>query len=160
MDCIKDSVLTEYISGKLDAGTREQVQKHLTECSKCSERFRDVSRLWETLGRWDVDTTAHSITDRVVASAEKSVFVPKKSKGSIITSKVFWSDVLRIAASIIIAIVIGQSLGKLSTGRKMHDVIQHQVEPKYVAALSLDWSIDFTKLIVEDDNSGLENDNE
>ena len=95
MKCIKDSVLMEYIAGKLDAGRAEQVQKHFAECAKCSERLRDASSLWETLGRWDVDTTAHNIADKVIAAAEKPVSIKKELENRITASRAFWTDTIR-----------------------------------------------------------------
>lgn len=160
MKCIKDSVLMEYIAGKLDADRAEQVQKHLAECAKCSERLRDSSSLWETLGRWDVDTEPHNVADKVIAAAEKTVLKREASKRRVITERTFWLNALRIAASIAIAAGIGQALGRLSTSGEAHKPVQPQVEPRYIAALGLDWSSDFTRLVMEDDSSGLEKNNE
>ena len=152
MKCISDIELMEFIADKLTPAQKEQVQKHLASCDKCTKRFQDASRLWNTLGRWKVDTTAHNIADRVVASIEKSVSDDKQSKKPYIVKRVFWVDVLRIAASIIIAISAGQILGKIGTKRKTPSVVTSQTEPKYIAALGLEWSSDFAWLIMEDDS--------
>ncbi|MEJ2650052.1 MAG: hypothetical protein P8016_16780, partial [Sedimentisphaerales bacterium] len=125
-----------------------------------SERLREVSILWETLGRWNVDTTAHNIADKVIASAKKPVFVPKESKNRVTGNSVFWLNTLRVAASIAIAAGVGQALGRFTTSGKTHEPVQSQVEPRYITALGMDWSSDFTKLVMEDDSSGQENNNE
>ncbi len=151
MKCINDIELMEFIADKLAPAQKEQVQKHLASCEKCTKRFQDASRLWKTLGYWKVDTTEHNIADRVAASVRKSVSNEKQLKSPYIIKRVFWADVLRIAASIIIAISAGQILGKIATKHKALSVIS-QTEPKYIAALGLEWSSDFTWLIMEDDS--------
>ncbi len=156
MKCVNDIEMMEYISGRLTPDKREQVKKHLAECSKCSELFQESSRLWETLGKWNVDTSSHNIADRVMASVRKSVSIEKKTKIHII-KRGFWIDALRIAALIVIAVGVGQKLGKISAGQNTITDISSQTEPKYIAALGLDLSGDFTWLLTEDNSSEQEN---
>ena len=152
MKCMNDIQLMEFIADKLAPAQKEQVQKHLASCEKCTKRFQDTSRFWETLGHWKVDTTEHNIADRVATSVKKAVSDEKQLKSPYIIKRVFWADVLRIAASIIIAISAGQILGKIATKNKASSVVSSQTEPKYIAALGLEWSSDFTWLIMEDDS--------
>jgi predicted anti-sigma-YlaC factor YlaD len=154
MKCINDIELMEFISDKLDAERKVEVQKHLAICAKCSERVQEAARLWDTLGRWKVDTSAHNIADRVIESVGKSVSVRKHPR--LLIKRDFLIDALRIAASIIIAIGIGQKLGKISAGQKP-SALYSQNRPEYIAALGLDLAGDFTWLIMEEDSSNQEN---
>ncbi|MBN1973053.1 MAG: hypothetical protein JW787_05405 [Sedimentisphaerales bacterium] len=151
MKCLNDIEIMEFISDKLDAERKVHVQEHLVACKQCSERVQESSMLWDTLGKWDVNTTAHNIADRVLASAQESLQVRKHPK--LFIKRDFLIDVLKIAASIIIAIGIGTKLGKISTGQKPSEVVNAQKRPKYIAALGLDWAGDFTWLVMEEDSS-------
>ena len=155
MKCLNDIEIMEFISDKLDAERKAQVQEHISACTKCSERVQESSMLWDTLGKWEVDTTSHNIADKVIASAEESVQIRKHPR--LFNKHDFLVDVLRIAASVIIAIGIGTKLGKISTGQKPSEIASAKKQPEYIAALGLDWAGDFTWLVMEDDSSDQEN---
>ena len=118
MKCVNDIELMEYVANKMAPGKQEQVKKHLSECAKCSERFQESARLWETLGRWNVDTTSHNIADKVMESIKKAESARKEPKHLHIVKRRFWVEALRIAALVVIAIGLGQKLGNISAGQK------------------------------------------
>ena len=155
MKCLNDIEIMEFISGKLDAERKAQVQKHLTSCSECSQRVQESSTLWDTLGQWEVDAASHDIADKVIAKIEETESTRKHPK--LFAKHELLMDALKIAASIIIAIGIGQKLGKMSTGEKPTTVVSSQKSPEYIAALGLDWAGDFTWLVMEEDSSSQEN---
>ncbi len=157
MKCLNDIEIMEFISDKLDTERKAEFQEHLATCSKCSQRVHESSMLWDTLGQWDVDTTPHNIdiADKVIASVEKLESVRKQPK--LFAKREFFMDALKIAASVIIAIGIGQKLGKISAGEKSPTIVSSTQKPEYIAALGLDWAGDFTWLVMEEDSSNLGN---
>ena len=155
MKCLNDIEIMEFISDKLDAEHKAEVQEHLAGCTDCSRRAKETSTLWDTLGHWEIDTSSHNIADKVIASIEKSESTQKHTK--FFAKHEFLMDALKIAASVIIAIGIGQKLGKISAGEKPPAVVSSQKSPEYIATLSLDWAGDFTWLVMEEDSSIQEN---
>jgi hypothetical protein len=153
MKCVNDIELMELISGKLAEVRKKEINEHLSGCIKCSERYLEAARLWETLGQWKIDTIPHKITDRVLAAAEKPLTIQKRSKFHFLEEKGLWKDALRIAALIIIAIAIGQKLGKIGMKPQTPAAVSSQTEPKYIAALGLEWSGDFTWLNIDEDST-------
>jgi len=155
MKCLNDIEIMEFISDKLDSARKAKVQEHLAACTDCSRRIQESSLLWDTLGQWKVDTTSHDISDAIVTKIEKSESTRKHPK--FFAKREFVMDVLKIAASIIIVIGIGQKLGKISAGEKPSAVVSSKEKPEYIAALSLDWADDFTWLVMEEESSNQEN---
>ena len=153
MEHIKDIELTEFIAGRLTASRSKEIEKHITGCLECSERRQEAEKLWNTLGKWDIDTTGHDIDSRVLAVAKNSQSGLRQNGQPNIIKSDFWVDVLRIAASVIIAVAVGQKLGKLSTGQKTTPPASSQTGPKYIAALGLEWSSELTWLIMDEQPS-------
>ena len=153
MEHINDIELMEFIAGRLTASRSEEIEKHIAACPECSGRRQEAEKLWNTLGKWNVDTENRNIAGRVLASAKNSQPNPRQYGRQNIIKDDFWMDALRIAASVIIAVGIGQKLGKLSTGQKTHTVVSSQAEPKYIAALGLEWSSGLTWLIMDEQPS-------
>ncbi len=153
MEHINDIELMDFIAGRLTASRSEEIEKHIAKCSGCSERRQEAEKLWNTLGKWDVDTTSHDIAGRVLASAKNSKLNYRQDGQPNIIKGNFWVDVLRIAASVIIAVGVGQKLGKLSTVQKTPQAVPLQTGPKYIAALGLEWSSELTWLIMDEQPS-------
>ena len=153
MEHIKEIELTEFVAGRLTASRSKGIVKHLAKCPECSKRHREAMKLWDTLGQWDVDTTGHDIADRIHASAKTLQSKHKQDKQLNIIKGDFWVDVLRVAASIIIAVALGQKIGKLSAGQTTPPSVQAQTMPRYIAALGLEWSSELTWLIMDEQPS-------
>jgi len=156
MKHINDIELTEYIAGKLTASRSEEVREHMAACEECSVRWRKALELWNALGQWSVDTADHDVAGRITAIAEQAEREQKQAENTHILPVGLLPTVLRIAASIIIAVGVGHKLGKYSvTGNVPRDPAS-QNRPEYLAALSLEWSSDLAWLILEDDSSNVE----
>ena len=153
MEHLNDSELMEFISGGLATTRSEEVKKHIAECPECSERYREAAKVWDTLGRWDIDTAGHNIADKILALVKESQIGREKDQQSHIVKGDFWKDVLRIAALIVIAIGIGQKIGRIGTDQNEVPATTLQNRPLYIAALGLEWSSELTWLIMEDDSS-------
>ena len=153
MEHVNDSELLEFVSGRLTTSRSEEVKKHIAVCPECSVRHREAAKMWETLGRWDIDTVGHNIADKVLASVKESKTGREQDEKSHIVKGDFWKDVLRVAALVIIAVGVGQKLGRIGTGQNAVPTTTLQNGPLYIAALGLEWSSELTWLIMEDDSS-------
>jgi predicted anti-sigma-YlaC factor YlaD len=154
MKHINDIEMQKYIAGKLTAAANEEVQEHLAICRECSDRWRKAAELWDALGQWNVDTAGHDVAERVMALAKQ------QSQDSIKHSNIhkLWKEylpvVLRVAASIIIAIGVGQKLGRYSVTRETPKAAVSTGNPEYLSVLSLEWSSELAWFILDDQPNG------
>jgi anti-sigma factor RsiW len=156
MKHVNDIELMEYVAGKLNALGNEKVREHLEACKECSVRWRKALEVWNTLGQWSVDTANHDVAGRITAIAEEEERGRKQHKNARKLQIGFLPVVLRIAASIIIAVGVGHKLGNYSvTGNVPKDPGSHN-NPEYLAALGLEWSSELAWFILEDDSPNME----
>jgi len=142
MEHINDIEFMDFIAGRLSTERSKEISRHMADCPECSERFDTSKELWNTLGQWDIKTSEKT-SSKTIDFTEES----RKRSKSTITRRGFWADILRVAALIICAVFIGQKLGRMSTQPKPVS----QDRPFYVAALGLEWSTDFTWLMIDED---------
>jgi len=152
MKHVNEIELIEYVAGKLNALGNEKVREHLEACKECSVRWRKEVEVWNTLGQWSVDTAGHDVAGRITALAEEAEREQKQGEKTHVLRVGLLPVVLRVAASIIIAVGVGHKLGKYSvTGNAPRDPAS-QNRPEYLAALSLEWSSELAWFILEDDS--------
>jgi hypothetical protein len=109
-----------------------------------------AAKLSDTLGLWEVKTAGHDVGDRVSAMAMEAQPESNRHPAMRTPMRKFLPQVLRVAASIIIAIGLGNKLGDYSvTGKKPQDASSQQ-KPEYLAALGLEWSSGLAWLVLEE----------
>jgi len=155
MKHVNDIELIEYVAGKLTASRNEDVREHIAACKECSYRWREAVEVWNALGQWSVDTAEHDVAQRITAIAEEEERSRKQHKNARYLRIGFLPAVVRIAASIIIAVGVGHKLGKYSVTGSIPKTAASENRPEYLAALSLEWSSDLAWLILEDDSPNL-----
>jgi len=155
MKHVNDIEMIEYIAGKLTASGNEEVRGHLAACEECSDRWRKAVEVWNALGKWSVDTAEHDVTQRITAKAEEEERSRKQHKNTRGLQIGFLSTVVRVAASIIIAVGVGHKLGKYSVTGSTPKTAASENRPEYLAALSLEWSSELAWLILEDDSPNM-----
>jgi len=155
MKHVNDIELIEYMAGNLTESRDGEVREHLAACEECSERWREAANMWDALGQWSVDTADHDVAGRITALAEKTNRDQRQRKKLQVLQLGFLPVVLRVAASIIIAVGVGHRLGKYSVTGKMEPAAVSKNRPEYLAALGLEWSSELAWLILEDDSSNM-----
>jgi len=155
MKHVNDIELIEYMAGNLAESRDGKVREHLAACDECSERWRETANMWDALVQWSVDTAGHDIAGRITALAEKTDRDQRQRKKLHVLRLGFLPMVLRVAASIIIAVGVGHRLGKYSVTGKMESAAVSKNRPEYLAALGLEWSSELAWLILEDDSSSM-----
>lgn len=151
MKHIDDIELIEYVAGNLTGPRAAEVREHIAECSQCSQRVLETDRLWDTLGDWSVQTTDRDVADKVVSLAREEQSGIRQDAGKPFVRMRLPLQILRVAASIIIAVGLGHKLGEYSaTGRKPQ-IASSQQKPEYLAALGLEWSSGLAWLVLEED---------
>lgn len=154
MKHINDIEIQKYISGKLSAPENEQVREHLATCQECSDHWRKAVELWDTLGQWDVDTTSHNVAERIMALAEQQRLNSNKHDNILKLGKKYLPAVLRVAASIIIAIGVGYKLGRFSVTGFTPKAPVSTGSPEYLSALSFEWSSELAWFILDNQSDG------
>jgi len=152
MKHVNDIELIEYVAGKLTASRNEDVREHIAACKECSDRWREAVEVWNALGQWSVDTADHDVAQRITAKAEEEERNRKQHKNARDLQIGFLPAVVRVAASIIIAVGVGHKLGKYSVTGDTPRTAVSKNGPEYLAALSLEWSSDLAWLILEEDS--------
>jgi len=155
MKHVNDIELIEYVAGKLTASRNEEVREHMAACKECSDRWREAVEVWKTLGQWSVDTAEHDVTQRITAKAEEEERSRKQHKNARELQIGFLPAVVRVAASIIIAVGVGHKLGKYSVTGSTPKTAASENRPEYLAALSLEWSSELAWMILEDDSPNM-----
>lgn len=151
MKHVDDIELIEYVAGNLTEPEASAVREHIAVCAECSQRVQDTAKLSDALGLWEVKTAEHDIGDRVVARAKHSQPESIQRPETQARIKRLLPQVLRVAASIIIAIGLGNKLGEYSvTGKKPRSASSQQ-KPEYLAALGLEWSSGLAWLVLEEE---------
>jgi anti-sigma factor RsiW len=154
MKHVNDVKMQEYIAGKLTAFEKQEVQKHLAACEECSERRQKAVELWDALGQWEVDTTGHSVADRIMSLAEQEKLNSIKHDNILKLWKEYLPAVLRVAASIIIAVGVGYKLGRYSVTGTAPKAAVSTGSPEYLSALSLEWSSELAWFILDEQSNG------
>ena len=150
MEHISDIELIEYLSGNLTEPRAAEVQEHTAECPQCSQNIEQMQKLSDTLGLWEVETAGHDVAERVITRVQES----QSGRYSATRSRLvrLMPQVLRIAASIIIAVGLGHKLGDYSVEGSKPPTTSSPTRPEYVAALGLEWSSGLARLVLEEDS--------
>ena len=155
MKHVNDIEMIEYVAGKLTASRNEEVREHMAACEECSDRWRKAIEAWNALGQWSVDTADHDVAGRITAIAEEEERGRKQYRKARDLRIGFLPAVVRVAASIIIAVGVGHKLGKYSVTGDMPKAAVSQKRPEYLAALGLEWSSELAWFILEDDSPNM-----
>ncbi len=148
---ISDSEIYQCLSGGLPEAKVQQIRRHVAACEVCQSRYRDAVALWDTLGRWQVDSSSHQVADRIEALAAETESDRRKNRMRTIPFIQSFASAFRIAAAIIIAIGGGHMLGRYSLPRSRQVTSVAQDRPKYVAALGFEWSSELTWTVLEEE---------
>ncbi len=153
MKHINDIELMEYVAGNLTESRNGEIRSHLAACEECSARRREAAEMWNALGQWNVDTAGHDVTAGITALAQSGGREQGRGEKTRLLRPGFLPVVLRVAASVIIAVGVGHRLGKYSVIGKTEPVAVSKNGPEYLAAFGLEWSSELAWLILEDDSS-------
>ncbi|MCK4999758.1 MAG: hypothetical protein KAS23_09490 [Anaerohalosphaera sp.] len=146
MEHITEIQLIEFAAGNLHVETAKLVENHINQCPSCANTLSEITRTWKTANQWQPEI---EISDTPHQFAQKVLSRDKKHRTLSLRTKIIQTS-FRYAASILIAVALGATLGKQSVSP---DTVNHfgQSNPEYLAALSMQWSSDLTWTILEND---------
>ncbi|KPK72936.1 MAG: hypothetical protein AMJ79_15450 [Phycisphaerae bacterium SM23_30] len=105
MEHISDINMLDMLGGHIDENKHRQLMHHIDDCPDCRRRWQEYRRTWQVLAEFDADVSHVDLVDRINSAL---------SKTSAPSSFPFAGSLLRIAASILLAVVIGHLAGKWS----------------------------------------------
>lgn len=150
MEHISDIEILELVAGRLPDDRRRLVEQHIRVCADCARKVEQAEKTWGFLGEWDLETTGVDISEAVVERARQDGAVSNFRFLSVPSSRRLISVVLKVAASIIIAVSVGVMSGVYSAQKTLaidSPVVQ---TPDYLAALGLQWSSDLNWSVLEE----------
>jgi len=148
MEHAKDIELIELAAGRLAEDQRQAVLGHLQGCPRCRDKLAGIQRTWTVLGAWDVPEAASGPLAHIVS-------LPPR-----VGTAAFWrvlrfprfGSVVRVAASIVAAALIGYMGGRHSVGDASD--LQPPSLRAYVSVLGLEVGESFSPLVFEEESSG------
>jgi anti-sigma factor RsiW len=151
MEHITDIKLLDYVAGKLTTPESEQVRQHIATCGACASRYQDTAAVWNVLGKWRVDTSAHPVASRIETLAAERQPDQQPRRTVLIPFRKSMVAALRVAAAIVIAVAGGHLLGRYSAARNAPDTPTAENGPRYIAALGFEWSSELTWTVLQED---------
>ena len=113
MSCPSESDLVKMVSGELTGDRHDAVMSHLDQCATCAQRADELRRAWRAMGAWQVDTSGHDVSDRVLIAVGTRPISAEQGRWG---RPWQWPVPLRAAASLLLAVGIGWGTGRW-TGR-------------------------------------------
>jgi len=145
MEHINDIELIELVAQRLDAGRKNAILAHLEGCAHCCEKLAQVRNTWDLLGQWDVQPPRSLDTERICALAAEAA--EHEAAGKTIRFPAA-GILLRVAASVALASLIGYTAGRWSVGPAPASASGQS--PSYVSALDLEVGESLSTLVLDD----------
>ena len=127
MEHINETQILNMLSGHLKHDQQERLLAHMEKCSDCWQRFNELRNTWDDLDTWEIDTSGIDLLPGLTSAI--------RHRSSIIT---FLSKhgLTRIAASILLAAVIGHIAGKFSIQKSTEEWGQATAQASFLQVLS------------------------
>ena len=68
-----EGVLLDYAAGKLKAGARAQIDRHMESCSACNQFAGGQATVWQALDKWEPADVSMDFDRRLYARIEQDV---------------------------------------------------------------------------------------
>ena len=106
MKHINDTQMLDMLGGYVQADEQESLLAHLARCSNCRQRWNELRQTWDYLGECEIDTSGLDLLPNLTSA------IQHRSRHINFLSI---QGLTRIAASILLAAVIGYVAGRFST---------------------------------------------
>jgi len=137
MEHINDSRMLDMLSGHVPADEQESLLAHIAQCSNCQQRLNELRHTWDDLGALKIDTSKIDLLPKLTSAIHhRSWHVNFLSIRGL----------TRIAASILLAAVIGHVAGKFSTQKSTEEWGLATAQASFLEVLSPDSSTGWGEL--------------
>jgi predicted anti-sigma-YlaC factor YlaD len=144
MDHVNDSQMLELLGEHLPETEHRQLMAHIDQCDRCREYWQQLSDSWNLLGDWDIDTTDVDLRARIMARVQQNTDIQWHQAGSL----------LKVAASILIAVSVGHVAGRLYRANAPHTTDQQIVQAMHLGILSPNSATGWSDPLLQTDETG------
>ncbi len=145
MEHAKEIELIELVAKRLEPDREKTLLAHLKDCPACRRRIEDVRGTWDILGAWEVRPTANfDAIERACAYGRAEA-----ASGGLVIRLARIGTVLRVAATIILTMLVGYVGGRRSLGGASPRA--EAETPQYVSVLGLEAGQSLSSLLLQDD---------
>lgn len=112
MEHITDMQLLDVLGGHAQGDERARLLAHTAQCSDCQQRLNELEQTWEDLGTWEIDASRIDLLPDLAAAIHH-----RRWHSDFLSIR----GLMRIAASILLAAVIGHFAGRFSTTKSTEE---------------------------------------
>ena len=127
MEHITDIMMINLLGGYVDGPRKQNALQHISQCDSCQKRWDQFKQTWGQLSELDVDTSDKDLFPKIADNIRS-----KRSHIRILPVRMF----MRVAASILLAIILGHMLGRASTQKTDEDWALVTARANYLDVLS------------------------
>ena len=142
MDHINDLEMLDMLSGYVPANEQESLLAHIPQCSNCQQRLNELRQTWDDLGTLEVDTSNLNLLPNITSAIHH-----RGRHRSFLSIQ----GLTRIAASILLAAVIGHVAGRFSTQKSTEEWGLATAQASFLQVLSPGSSTGWRELELQGD---------
>ena len=124
---INETQILDMLGGHVQADEKESLLAHVAQCSNCQQRLNERKQTWEELGTWEIDTSGIDLLPNLTSA------IHHRSRHINFLSI---RGLTRIAASILLAAVIGHVAGRFSTQKSTEEWGLAMAQTSFLQVLS------------------------
>ena len=144
MDHVNDSQMLDLLGAHVPETERTQLMAHIDQCHACGARWQALADTWTLLGDWDTDATDTDLTAGIMVRLSNSTDIQWYQAGNL----------LKIAASILIAASVGHIAGRLYRSDAPHTTDQQIVQAMHLGILSPNSATGWSDPLLQGNPSG------
>ena len=127
MEHINDTQMLDMLGGHVQADEQESLLAHIAQCPNCQQRLDELKQTWNDLGALEIDTSRLDLLSNLTSA------IHYRSRHINFLSI---QGLTRIAASILLAAVIGHVAGKFSTQKSTEEWSLATAQASFLDVLS------------------------
>lgn len=107
MQHLTGTFLTRYLAGELSSEEMAAWQAHVRVCEECSRELIQYQQMWNLLGAWDEKPPVRDLRAEILDRLDAEACQPLPA-----VSRFRWSRLMRVAASLAIAVGAGYAAAR------------------------------------------------
>ena len=143
MKHINDTQMLDMLGGHVQADEKESLLAHMAQCSNCQQRLNELRQTWDDLGALEIDTSGIDLLPKLTSA------IHHRSRH---TNFLSIQGLTRIAASILLAAVIGHVAGKFRAQKSTEEWGLATAQASFLEVLSPGSSTGWGELEVQTDS--------
>jgi len=127
MEHIADIMMIDLLGEYVDGPKKQNALQHISQCDSCQKRWDEFKQTWNKLSELHVDTSDKDSFPKIADNIRS-----KRSHIRILPVRML----MRVAASILLAIILGHMLGRASAQKTNEDWVSVVARANYLDVLA------------------------